>query len=299
MNLFKKLTLFSLIAAMVLSGCSSQDQEYPTDYPSSPSMTVQDVHWPQYPQSMILSDGDTLIDYSMASKGYIGARKQSDHGKTKIQIMKEEKKYNYDISGPEMVSFPLQMGNGVYMLKILQQIEGTKYAISASVQIDVQLENDKDPFLYPNQVVYYTPDSDVVDISFSLVKEDKDDLSRIAHLFTYVVDTLDYDDDKAKEVSDKYVLPDLDQAIQNKKGICFDYASLLAALCRLQNIPARVIVGWTDIEYHAWVEIYLEGEGWINPKIYFQEKEWSLVDPTFADARNTDYEGRYEEVYRY
>ena len=54
----------------------------------------------------------------------------------------------------------------------------------------------------------------------------------------------------------------LPRQLKNGSGICFDYASLLAALCRIQGIPARVIVGWTDIEYHAWVEIYLENEGW-------------------------------------
>ena len=78
-----------------------------------------------------------------------------------------------------------------------------------------------------------------------------------------------------------------------------NYASLLAALCRIQGIPARVIVGWTDIEYHAWVEIYLENEGWINPKVYFAKNDWSLVDPTFSDSGNADYTGKYEEVYHY
>ena len=33
---------------------------------------------------------------------------------------------------------------------------------------------------------------------FELVKDDRDDLTRIAHLFKYVVDTLDYDDLKGK-----------------------------------------------------------------------------------------------------
>ena len=75
-------------------------------------------------------------------------------------------------------------------------------------------------------------------------------------------------------------------------------ASLMAAMCRVQGIPCRVVVGATDIEYHAWCEIYLKGKGWINPKVYFKAKKWSLVDPTFADSGN-DYEGKYQEDYHY
>ena len=119
----------------------------------------------------------------------------------------------------------------------------------------------------------YTIDSYVYKKSFELVKEDRDDLTRIAHLFKYVVDTLDYDDQKAKDVSETFVLPDIDGSLKSHKGICFDYAASLAALCRIQGIPAKVIVGWTDIEYHAWVEIYLKDKGWINPKIYFKKEK--------------------------
>lgn len=294
----RKIILLLVLLTFVLTGCSS-NTEYPTQYPESASTTIDQVHWPSYPGTLVLSDGLVLVDYSNFQQGYIGACKLASGVKTKLQVSKDDKKYNYDIESSEMTAFPLQMSNGSYTIKILQQIEGTRYAVSASTQIDVQLQDERDPFLYPNQVVDYNADSSVVSISFDLVKDDKDDLSRIAHLFQYVVDTLDYDDQKAKEVSDEYVLPDLEEAIEKKSGICFDYASLLAALCRIQNIPARVIIGWTDIEYHAWVEIYLDGEGWINPKIYFTQGDWSLVDPTFSDARNTDYEGRYEEVYRY
>ena len=165
--------------------------------------------------------------------------------------------------------------------------------------IDVQLPNDLVPYLYPNQIVDYTMDSYVYKKSFELVKDDRDDLTRIAHLFKYVVDTLDYDDQKAKDVSDTFVLPDIDGSLKSGKGICFDYAASLAALCRIQGIPAKVIVGWTDIEYHAWVEIYLKDTGWINPKIYFDKEKWNLVDPTFSDSKNSDYEGKYDEVYHY
>ncbi|OUP62010.1 transglutaminase [Faecalitalea cylindroides] len=295
---WKKL-LLSLSLCIFVTGCSSS-QEYPTEYPESPAQQVSEILWPQSPGVDVLTDSRyAMVDMSNVSQGYVTARLLSSASKIKLQISKDDKKYNYDLTSMEYTAFPLQMGNGIYTIKILSQIEGTKYAVVASTQKEVSIQDEFSVYLYPNQVVNYGPDSIVVNKSFELTKDDKDDLTRIYHLFEYTVDVLDYDYEKADYVSDTYVLPDLTQAIENGSGICFDYASLLAALCRIQGIPARVIVGWTDIEYHAWVEIYLENEGWINPKVYFAKKDWSLVDPTFSDSGNADYTGKYEEVYHY
>lgn len=295
---WKKL-LLGLSLCIFVTGCSSS-QEYPTDYPQSPAQQVSEILWPQSPGVDVLTDSTyAMVDMSNVSQGYVTARLLSSASKIKLQISKDDKKYNYDLTSSDYTAFPLQMGNGIYTIKILSQIEGTKYAVVSSTQKEVTIQDEFSVYLYPNQVVNYGPDSIVVNKSFELTKDDKDDLTRIYHLFEYTVDVLDYDYEKADYVSDTYVLPDLTQAIENGSGICFDYASLLAALCRVQGIPARVIVGWTDIEYHAWVEIYLENEGWINPKVYFAKKDWSLVDPTFSDSGNADYTGKYEEVYHY
>lgn len=286
------------LVGMILVSCAKQ--EYPTDYPKSPSISLKEVLWTNNPETQIFTDGqNACVDYSNANQGYISAKRLSFHEKVKLQISKENKKYNYDLTKDEYESFPLSMGDGLYTVKILKQIQGTKFAVCASQDIRVKFVDSKQCFLYPNQVVSYTPDSFVVQISFDQTKEDEDDLTRVYHLFKYTIDILDYDYKKAKDVEDSYVLPNIEQAIESGQGICFDYASLLAALCRVQGIPAKVIVGWTDIEYHAWVEIYLQHEGWINPKTYFESKKWSLVDPTFADSNNADYEGKYEEVYCY
>ena len=295
---WKKL-LLSLSLCIFVTGCSSS-QEYPTEYPESPAQQVSEILWPQSPGVDVLTDSRyAMVDMSNVSQGYVTARLLSPASKIKLQISKDDKKYNYDLTSSDYTAFPLQMGNGIYTIKILSQIEGTKYAVVASTQKEVTIQDEFSVYLYPNQVVNYGPDSIVVNKSFELTKDDKDNLTRIYHLFEYTVDVLDYDYEKADYVSDTYVLPNLTQAIENGSGICFDYASLLAALCRIQGIPARVIVGWTDIEYHAWVEIYLENEGWINPKVYFAKKDWSLVDPTFSDSGNADYTGKYEEVYHY
>ena len=94
------------------------------------------------------------------------------------------------------------------------------------------------------------------------------------------------------------MLPVVDETLESKKGICFDYAALLAAMLRSQQIPTRLGTGNTTIEYHAWVEVYIEGKGWINPDILLHAKKWSRMDPTF-DASDIDYKDDYEDKYYY
>lgn len=297
--MLKKILLVLIVISLI--GCSpNNDSNYPTSGTPSPAQTQEEVLWPVTFETSILSDGSLAqIDYSSIQDGYVCAKLLQSVDGIKIQISKDDKKYNYDLASLDYVSFPINMEDGLYTLKILQQIEGDRYAICASQDVQVTLTDENSPYLYPNQIVDYNSSSLVYSKSFEIVKNDEDDLTRVAHLFQYVVNTLDYDDDKAKNVSDSFHLPDIEGSLESGKGICFDYAASLAALCRIQGIPAKVIVGWTDIEYHAWVEIYIKDKGWINPKIYFKKRKWNLVDPTFADSANSDYEGKYEEVYHY
>lgn len=288
------------LIGMLLILCACQDTtDYPSAYEPSPAVHIEDVRYPQT-GNQVFSDGSKVsMDVSYAEDGYVMAKLLvPSEDRIKLLIHKDDKKYNYDITSTEYIAFPLQMGDGLYTIALkIQRSDGLYYTL-VSTDIQVQLSNALSPFLYPNQIVNYHADSKVVAASFSLVEGDTTDLERIKHLYEYVVTNISYDKQKAQEVQNSFVLPIPDETLDIKTGICFDYASVLASMLRVQNIPTRLVTGYTDIEYHAWVEIYLEGEGWINPKVYFEKETWSRMDPTFA-ASNRDYEGRYDEVYIY
>lgn len=280
--------------------CSCSSTSYPSAYPDSLPQSIESMHIPQENGTESFSDGEYVnVDVSNSSSGYIMAKLIGrSNQKIKLMIEKDQKKYSYDINNEQYLAFPLQMGDGLYEFRILKQVSGDEYARLATKQMDVQLENEFTPFLYPSQIVNYDIDSEAVKLSFSLVKDETNDLQRIAKLYEYVVTNITYDQEKADAVSNRFVLPNPDETLASKKGICFDYAALLATMLRAQNIPTRLVTGYTDIEYHAWVEIYLENEGWINPKVFFDKGDWSRMDPTFA-ASDMDYEGKYEQVYIY
>lgn len=65
-------------------------------------------------------------------------------------------------------------------------------------------------------------------------------------------------------------------ALKYGKGDCTE---LMIALCRINNIPARYIIGLVikypnKLGYHNWVEIFLPNKGWVP------------FDPTFTDGKN-------------
>ncbi|WP_174803213.1 transglutaminase family protein [Martelella limonii] len=61
------------------------------------------------------------------------------------------------------------------------------------------------------------------------------------------------------------------EALENKAGVCQDYAHIVIACARAMKVPARYISGYLFMEdmpnqtaSHAWAECYLEGLGWVG-----------------------------------
>ena len=87
----------------------------------------------------------------------------------------------------------------------------------------------------------FTEDSQAVGESQKLVQSAGDDLEAIAAIYNYVIENIQYDFDKAASVQSGY-LPDIDETLNTKKGICFDYAALMTAMLRVQRIPTKLVV---------------------------------------------------------
>lgn len=288
---------FLLCICLILVCASCSNNKYPSDYVSSPSIALKDVldvkTGSSYNYSSICD-----IDYSNSSKGYILARKKNVDYKVKLQIINDNNIYNYDVDTKDYVGYPLNMGDGNYVINILRNVNDNQYAIANTIELDVSLENETSPYLYPNKIVNYSKDDEITSLSIKLCKDNNTDLERIKTCYDYVLNNLEYDDDKAIKASQTYMIPDLKQILKDKKGICFDYASLLCAMLRIQKIPTRIVCGNTDYGYHAWIEVYLEGEGWVNPDIFVDSEVWSRMDPTFNDSKY-DYDGDYQALYYY
>ena len=58
------------------------------------------------------------------------------------------------------------------------------------------------------------------------------------------------------------------EVLQERRGVCQDFAHVMIGLCRALRIPALYVSGYLATEVasatHAWVEILIPGHGWIG-----------------------------------
>ena len=209
-------------------------------------------------------DDSVSIDASNISDGYVMIRYTGRSEKAKAQItIPDGTVYTYTIKGSDYNTFPLTGGNGDYTLKVYEWVVDNSYALAFSKDLSVSLSDEFKPFLYPNQYVWFTGDSQVVALGRELSDQSADDLDYVQNSYYYVIRNISYDNDKAENTPTDYV-PDIDTILEEKKGICFDYASLMAALLRSQSIPTKLEVGYSGEAYHAWISVYLTESGWVD-----------------------------------
>ena len=241
------------------------------------------IRTPSADGAVTYGNGTAVIDASHTSDGYVMIKYTGSARRIKVRITKNTQ-YTYDLNvSGAYETFPLTEGNGAYTVAIFEQVEGTMYAQAVNQTINVTLSNDKLPFLYPNQFCNYNAMSAVVGVSDAVCGGIIDPLQKVAAVYNYAVNTLSYDYNKAATVQSGY-LPNNDNTLATKTGICFDYASLMVSMLRLQDIPSKLVIGYTGGQYHAWVSVYTDAQGWIDNVIFFNGNDWRFMDPTFAST---------------
>ena len=288
-NMTRHFFLYSLLWLMCvfLAGCG--DAGSALEAPGSASGTSAGRN--NEPQVLVPSaDGLTVassdiasIDASHTDQGYVMVRCSDEIDRIRLQILSpDDVTYTYFMTSTDSYeTFPLTAGDGSYMVCVYENIAEDKYALILSQDLDVTLENEFLPFLYPNQYVNFSPDDKTVQKAAELARDCETDLDVIRNVFYYVVENITYDYDLAENVEYGY-LPDNTRTLESKAGICFDFASLMTAMLRSQKIPTRLDVGYAGDAYHAWLSTYTPETGWIENIIRFDGSSWTLMDPTFA-----------------
>lgn len=247
--------------------------------------SYRDLEYPLFsetPQKNTIKNDAAVIDISNTSQGYIGIRYLGNNRKVKLQLTKDAETYTYNIQKKKSFSiFPLSMGNGTYTIGIFENISTNQYSQACSETIEVKLEDENLPFLYPNEYVSYTRNSPVIRLSNQITEGSGDELEKVEKVFDYVTSTIDYDYELAENIPLEYI-PDIEQVLKEKTGICFDYASVMSAMLRIQGIPTRLVIGYAGDVYHAWISVYVEDKGWVDGIIRFDGESWTLMDPTTA-----------------
>jgi len=241
---------------------------------------------PEASGTTVYSNDKAVIDASNIAQGYVMIC-YTGTAQTKIKVIitgPDATAYTYNLNNAGKYEvFPFSGGNGEYKIGVYENISGIKYATAYSTKVSVLLENEFVPFLGPNQYVNYNKESAAVALAAKLTKNSAKELDKIEVIYNYVVNNLTYDKERAATVKSGY-LPDIDDVLAKKKGICFDYAALMTAMLRSQSVPTKLVIGYTGSLYHAWISTYVKDVGWVDGVIYFDGSNWKLMDPTFASG---------------
>ena len=227
-----------------------------------------------------VSNDVACADITSADMGVIKVTYSGECGKVKVRITKGEAVYDYDLD-PGGTVFPLQSGSGTYNIKVLENVSGKTYAVALDENFSADIKSEFAPYLVPSQYISYSQSDDCVYKAAELCAGKSGTVEKAAAMFGYITSNVKYDKELAASVKSGYV-PNPDKTLESGKGICFDYASLFASMCRSQNIPAKLVMGYVRGNvYHSWNEIYTEESGWVTVDIFLKGSGWELLDPTF------------------
>lgn len=286
---------FLVLSGILICGCSGGGKELPKEFAKKntpvqsgePRDNAPRVLLPEASGSDVLGNDTIIVDVSHTDAGYFMVRYLGGNDKVKLRITgPDASEYVYLLSDSrEYETFPFSCGSGSYQIQILEHASQDMYAVAYSADLSVSIQDEFTPFLYPNQYVNFTEKSLTVVKGSELAEDTFSDLEVIERIYHYVTEEISYDEEKAANVAYGY-LPAVDDTLQSKKGICFDYAAVMSAMLRSQGIPTKLEVGYSGEAYHAWISTYIKESGWVDNIIQFDGNSWTLMDPTLAASNS-------------
>jgi hypothetical protein len=219
--------------------------------------------------------GETILNKENVEKGIIQVKiVNASDKKMKALVEKDGVRYTYALRAKSAETFPLQMGPGIYTVSTMENVSGNQYKVLSKESFTMNNANENIIYLNSIQLIDWNTTMKAIikalEITSGLSTEDE----KFNAIYKYMTETFAYDYDKIATLTTDYI-PDIEAIFAAKKGICYDYASVMASMLRSVGISAKLCMGYTDyVEvYHAWNEVYLGSQ-----------KKWCIVDAT-VDAQ--------------
>lgn len=224
--------------------------------------SLAEVLMPEASGAKVQKDGKLLVDSSNSADGYIMVKTAQDKKRLKLRISTGGSALNYDINNEgNFEVFPLQFGRVNYTVTLYRNVEGKKYKEAGQVTVSPKgMEDELRCFLYPNQYVNYTDETECVKVAGDLCKDMTGQQEIFKAVCNYVVSNFSYDFIKSVTVKPG-MLPNIQECWDKKMGICQDLSAMTCAMLRSQGIPARLMIGTLGSGTpHAWVLAVVDGE---------------------------------------
>ena len=219
--------------------------------------------------------GTQVIDASHTSAGYVTVSYTSA-ARLKVGIQYGSGKTAYRDCPSGTTSFALDQGNGTYTVSVCQNLSGTSYRVVASQTMRVTIDSANAPYLISTSEVPFAAGDAVTTKAAELCKNAKTDEQKVVAIYNFIAGRYTYDQALADRITSgqvKSYIPSPTATLSGTKGICYDFASLFAAMCRSQNIPCALTKGYAGSSYHAWNKVNVGGK-------------WYQIDLTYAVTRS-------------
>ena len=300
------------VSMTALAGCSSTEGSAPNSsdeqgQTSGPAFERPELALSPFDEAAAMSQNGASVDTSHLSEGYVAASATaSTRLKFQVSFEGSEKTSYFDLpSDGTPISCPLVEGDGAYTFTVWENTTGQRYSeLYTLADQQVTLADEFQPFIRPSIYCDYDASSESTKLANDLCADAQNEGDVVRSIYDWIVDNIAYDEGKAAELADATgYLPSPDACISDGSGICFDYASLAAAMLRSQGIPCKIITGYVspDNIYHAWNMVYIDGT-WVDARIDIKQNTWTRIDTTFAAGSGSSYVGdgtTYTDLYTY
>ena len=159
------------------------------------------------------------------------------------------------------ITVPVPFGSGLYRFMLYYKVEGKKYQACSSVEKDIELTVN--PFLFENPETEYGQWYDEVKVLADEASDGaKTQKAKYMRICQYVDDNYCYDYIAAINVrtKDADACREIPNILKTRMGTCQELSMLTVAMCRIEGVPAKFVVGRANGSAHAWVEAEIDGE---------------------------------------
>ncbi|MBB6214348.1 transglutaminase-like putative cysteine protease [Anaerosolibacter carboniphilus] len=217
-------------------------------------------------------------------EGSVSLEGKTQKEKIKLLVKKDSTSTWLDVNvknGKFQENIWLTQGTGDYSISIMIHEEDRKYSYGPTLNIENKTAINK--YLSPTKHVE-SDDEEIIKLAKEITNVNDTELDKAKAIYRWVVENITYDYEKYN----KHQNNDYDNnygavyTYTTKKGVCYDYATLTAALSRAVGIQTKVVKGEGKLGsfkgLHAWNEIFIPEKG-----------QWIPVDTTFGNTTGKDF----------
>jgi protein-disulfide isomerase-like protein with CxxC motif len=209
---------------------------------------------------------------------------ESKERNIKILVKKEKSRHwhSVDVKGNRFSKeIWLTSGKGKYSIAVMIKEEDEKYSYGPEFDVVNAIEINK--FLVPAEHID-SNSKEIIDIAQKIIKNSVTDIEKARAIYDWVVGNIKYDYKKysnhlKNNFNNEYGAL---VALNTRKGVCYDFATLTAAVGRSAGLQFKVVEGEGMLGkskgLHAWNEVFSS-----------EENRWIELDTTFGVTTGNNY----------